>query len=72
MRIKLVDDARKAWKWISVQAMAAALAIQGAWSMVPEDMKANLPKHLIEGATVALLVLGIVGRLVKQGKKDGE
>jgi hypothetical protein len=68
--MKLVEDARKAWKWISVQAMAAAAAIQGGWAMVPDDMKANFPKHLVEGATVALLVFGIVGRLVKQ--KDDE
>jgi hypothetical protein len=70
VKLNLVEDARKAWKWISVQCMAWAVAIQGAWEMAPEDLKAGMPPKLVTYITVTLLVLGIAGRLVKQGKAD--
>lgn len=66
--MKLVPEARKAWRWFSVQAMAWALAIQGAWATVPEDMKASVPAGLVHWLTIGLLALGIAGRLVKQGR----
>ena len=65
-KLELVEDARSAWRWISVQAMAAALAVQGAWASVPEDMKASIPASYVQWLTLALLALGIGGRLVKQ------
>lgn len=68
--MKLVDDVRGAWRWISVQAMAAAVALQGAWQAAPEDMRASIPHEWVSWATMALLTLGIVGRLVKQAPKD--
>lgn len=64
----LVDNWRSAWKWISVHCMAWALALQGAWELCPADLKAGLPPKLVTVVTVALLVLGILGRLVKQEK----
>lgn len=64
--MKLVPEARKAWKWISVQAMVVAGAIQGAWVFIPDDMKASIPSKYVGAATMALLVLGVAGRLVKQ------
>lgn len=64
--MKLVENARSAWKWISVQAMAAAIALQGAWAALPDDMKASISPDVVRWATLALLALGIVGRLVKQ------
>lgn len=67
--VKLVDDARRAWRWISMQCMAWALAIQGAWELAPDDLKAGMPPKLVTVVTVSLLVLGIVGRMVKQEPK---
>lgn len=66
--MKLIPTWRRAWRMISVQAMTAAAAIQGAWMIVPEDMKSSFPPDVVRVATVALLVLGIAGRLVKQDK----
>jgi hypothetical protein len=63
---KLVPDWRQSWKWFSTQAMALAVAIQGAWMFIPEDMKESLPKDLVGYATMALLILGVAGRLVNQ------
>lgn len=63
---KLVAEWRRAWRWFSVQAMALTLALQGAWAALPDDMKARLPSWLVMAASVALLLLGIAGRLVRQ------
>lgn len=68
--MKLVDDFKGFWRWFSVQAMAWAIAIQGAWEVAPADLKAGFPPKLVTVVTVTLLVLGIAGRLVKQEPKD--
>jgi hypothetical protein len=65
--MKLVTDARNGWRWFSVQAMTVALALQGAWMALPEDMKATVPDTLVSWVTMALLVLGALGRFVDQG-----
>lgn len=65
-RIELVDGWRNAHKWISTNCMALAAALQLSWVYVPPDLKVNLPPHILNGVTVALLVLGVVGRMFKQ------
>lgn len=62
----LVEDWKQSWKWFSTQAMTLAVAIQGAWMFIPEDMKETIPKDLVGYATMILLALGVIGRLVKQ------
>jgi hypothetical protein len=65
--MKLIDNACDAWKWFSVQAMGWAIAIQGAWLAMPPELKTRVPADWVDALTVAILVLGIVGRLVDQG-----
>ncbi len=65
--MRLVPNARHAWKWISVQAMAVSVAIQAAWMNLPPDMQARIPEAWVDIGTMAVLVLGIIGRLVDQG-----
>jgi hypothetical protein len=62
----LVREWRRAWRWFSVQAMALTLALQGAWAAMPDDLKAHIPAALVTATSVALLLLGIAGRLVRQ------
>jgi len=62
----LVDNWRKAWRWFSVQAMVLAAAIQGAWLAMPPDLRAGVPENLVMYGTIAVVVLGIVGRLIPQ------
>lgn len=69
-RPPLVENARSAWRWFSVQAMVAAGALQAAWTVIPEDMKASIPPGIVQGVTIVLLVLGVAGRLVDQSPKD--
>ena len=68
--MRLVKDARKAWRWFSVQAMALQGAAAGAWLMVPDDMRASVPSEWLAACAVVLTVLGIAGRLVAQDEDD--
>ena len=45
--MKLVDDAKQAWKWFSMQAMVLAVAVQGAWEVLPPEMKAGVPPQAV-------------------------
>lgn len=64
--MKLVSDWKKTWSYYSTQAMAAAGATQVAWVSLPTDLRASIPGEWVTYGTAAVLVLGIIGRLVKQ------
>jgi len=66
----LVDDAKDAFKWFSVQSMGLVATILGAWAALPVDLKSVLPEWLVPAIAITVLVLGIAGRLVKQGPKE--
>lgn len=68
--MKLVPEAKRAWRWLSVQAMVVAASVHGAWLAIPDDMKSSIPSKYVSAVTMALLVLGVAGRLVKQGDKQ--
>jgi hypothetical protein len=68
--MKLVSNAKSAWRWFSVQAMALAGALQGAWLALPPDMQERVPGDIVDALTVSVLVLGIIGRLVDQGSSQ--
>jgi len=67
--VEIVPDIKRAYRWFSVQAMVLATAIQGAWLIIPDDMKSSIPHGYVTAVTMALLVLGVAGRLVKQEPK---
>ena len=68
--MKLIDNWKSAHRMLSVQAMALTAAILGAWPMIPEDLKAALPPHLVHWVSITLLVFGIAGRLVSQDSME--
>lgn len=70
--MKLVPDARKAWRWFSVQSMVIASAVQGGWLMVPDDLRLLVPGWMATAITIAILSLGVVGRLVDQDATDAD
>lgn len=69
--MKLIDEWRAAHKMVSMWAMTAALAVQGAWGQIPADMKASIPPQVVTYLTMGLVALGIIGRLIKQEKVSG-
>lgn len=66
--MKLIPEAKRAWRMFSVQAQALALALLGAWQTMPEDLKNKLPPELVYWAAMGLMVAGIFGRLIQQPK----
>lgn len=64
--LKLVPEWRKAWRWVSMQAMALATAALATWSLMPDDLKSALPSWLVPGFAAGVLIFGMAGRLVKQ------
>tara|TARA_R110000868_G_scaffold215878_1_gene466023 strand:- start:1332 stop:1538 length:207 start_codon:yes stop_codon:yes gene_type:complete len=66
--MKLIANWKKAYRMLSVQAMAVAGAIQGTWVLLPEDLKTTIPPNIVYWVTMGLLAFGIVGRLVDQPK----
>lgn len=68
MKPRFVDDWRDCWRWFSVHCMALATAVQSTWLMIPQDLKETIPDGIVNKVSIGLLVLGVIGRLVKQEK----
>jgi hypothetical protein len=68
MKLRPIPNWKRAWRMFSVQAQALALAILGAWQVMPEDLKAQLPPEAAFWCAMLLLVFGIAGRLIDQPK----
>lgn len=66
--MKLVKDAKQAWRWWSVRAMALQGAAAGSWLAVPVDMRSSVPPEWLAAGAVVLTALGIAGRLLDQGQ----
>lgn len=65
--MRLVDDWKEAYKWISMNSMLATVTVSGAWVAIPDDLRASMPHDIVHWVAISLLMLGIAGRLVKQG-----
>lgn len=70
--MRLIPDWRAAWRYYSTQAMLWAVALQGAWVAVPDDLRAGVPDWLASVVTGAILICGLVGRLVDQAPERPE
>lgn len=70
MKVQLVDNWRTAWRWFSQQCMAISIAIQGTWALMPADLRSSVPSEWITGSAILVLVLGMVGRMIKQKSPD--
>lgn len=69
IKIKLIEDWRKAWKMVSVQAMAvAALLLQFAdlWQQLPPEVVAMIPQAYVMTIAKYVILGGLVGRLIQQ------
>ena len=64
--MKFIANWKKAWRMLSIQAMTLAGAVQGAWMFIPDEMRSSIPANVVQAVTLALLVLGVAGRLVDQ------
>lgn len=66
--MKLVDNARSAWRWFSVQAMALAATTQLVWLSLTPEQQAEIGSGKVSTGTAIVLGLGLIGRLIDQRK----
>ena len=64
-----VDNIRNAWKWLSIQFLALAIAAQVAWEALPPDVVAIIPEEWRGKIVLVLTIIGLIGRLIKQEPK---
>ena len=60
--MKLVENAKDAWRWLSMQFIGLALV----WESLPAEAVAVIPEPYRHYITLALLVGAGLGRMVKQ------
>lgn len=66
LRLKLVDDWRHCWRWLSVHFIAVSAALQIALLAMPADIRSYLPERLTQAVATALLVAAFMGRITAQ------
>ena len=64
--MKMVPEWHKAWRWLSVQALAVIAVLPFAWEYIPIDVRNMIPLEWQPFVFSAFAVGGILGRLVKQ------
>lgn len=69
--MKLIDEWKSAHKMISMWCMAGSGAFLTTWSNLPPEFQALIPHGYMVTASVVLLVLGMIGRVVKQDGVSG-
>lgn len=66
MTLNLIPNWRRAWRMFSVQAQVLSVAVLGGWQATPDELRAAVPAWAVVSIAVALLLAGIVGRLIDQ------
>lgn len=69
-RIRLIKNWRDIWRWYSTHGMALAVALLAAWAALPEKMQDAFSPLELKISAIALILLGLGGRLIDQTKKD--
>ena len=68
--MKMVRDARNAWRWFSVQLSVVGVAVSAGWLALPADLTSNVPAWA-QNVVTGLIFAGVVaGRLIDQGGGD--
>lgn len=65
--VQLVPNWRKAWRWLSMWFMGAAIAAQTAWESLPPDALAIIPADVRSYITIGLVLAGMLARVIDQG-----
>lgn len=68
--MRLVNNARSAWKWYSAQALAALTVVPLVWETLPAELRAYIPDTWNVWILSAVALGGLVGRMVDQGTSE--
>jgi hypothetical protein len=67
---RVVKDWKSRIKDFSTISLGLGTALQGAWLVFPEDLKAGLPAKTIGYVLGAILVWGLAGKFIIQGPQE--
>lgn len=66
MKIKLVNDYKSAWKWITIHLSILGGAATAMWEYMPA-LQSAVPQPLATKITIGLFASIAIGRLIRQG-----
>lgn len=69
---ELVPDWKRAWRWLSVHALAITGALPGIWISLPADWRAAVPAGWLAVVTLITASMGVYGRLIDQTPKPDD
>lgn len=64
--MRLVKDARRAWRWFSVQALVVLGLVSVIWPVLPTETQALIPSAWHPWIMGAVAIGGVFGRVVDQ------
>lgn len=64
--MRLVENAKDAWRWFSVQFAAVLAVLPLAWANLPADVKVWVPEDWRPWILAGLALAVIFGRLIDQ------
>ncbi len=70
-RLKLIENWKSAYRWISVWALATLSALPIVWANLPDDLKAEVPQGWAKWIMMLVAFGGLAGRFVDQKGKEG-
>ena len=81
LKLELIEDWRNFWRFWSVRLGVIGSALTGflvafpdqalqAWALLPADLKAFLPEQYMPLVGVAIFVLSLIARAIKQTKLE--
>lgn len=63
-----VQNKSKSWVWFSNIAFALIVAVQAFFATIPPELIATLPADAQSKITMALAILGVIGRFINQSR----
>lgn len=66
--MRLEKNWKQAWKWYSIHAMVWPAAAIGGWEIMPNAWQDAVPHRIVAIVAVSVLLSGMFGRIVSQGK----
>lgn len=66
VRLRLIPDWHRCWRFLSVQLIVLSGAVQAAVATFPDALRYYIPESYLRALSIALLAAAIVGRVIQQ------
>lgn len=72
LRLQFVEDWREGKRWLSVQFMTAAIALEGTLTFFPAMLTPYIPPNVMQALVMFCLAAAFIGRFLKQKGKGND